>query len=76
MNLDSWWSGLRVTEKERIAEKIVAKNPDIKGETAYPHCTDLWQSLSEERKIWIYSHCKFKHGYLDKIEFDGEPLTD
>lgn len=76
MKLDIWWSGLRVTEKERIATKILSKNPQMQGEAAYPHCTALWNALPEDKKEWIYNHCKFKHGYLDKVEFDGEPYTD
>ena len=63
-------------EKERIATKILAKNPEIKGEASYPHCTALWNSLDTSRQEWIYKHCMFKHGYLDKIDFDGEPYTD
>ena len=76
MDLDKWWSGLRVTEKERIATKILAKNPELKGEASYPHCTTLWNSLDEHRKEWICKHCMFRHGYLEKIEFEGHPFTD
>lgn len=76
MDLNNWWSGLRVPEKERIAGKILAKNPEMEGSAAYPHCTALWNSLDEKNKEWIYKHCKFKHGYLDKVEFEGDPYTD
>ena len=76
MDLDKWWSGLKVTEKERIATKILKKNPEISGVADYPHCTTIWNSLEGSRKEWIYKHCMFKHGYLDKIDFDGEPYTD
>lgn len=76
MNLDNWWSGLRISEKERIASKILAKNPEMKGEPTYPHCTDLWMKLDPRRKEWVYNHCMFRHGYLDKVEFDGDPYTD
>lgn len=76
MELDKWWSGLRVTEKERIARKILDKNPEITGCADYPHCTELWNRLEVGKKEWIYNHCKFRHGYLDKIEFEGNPFTD
>ena len=41
MDLDKWWSGLKVTEKERIATKILKKNPEISGVADYPHCTTI-----------------------------------
>lgn len=76
MDLDKWWTGLRVTEKERIAGRILSKNPDLGTDASYPHCTTLWSSLDERRKEWIYNHCMFKHGYLEKLDFDGAPYTD
>lgn len=76
MDIEKWWSGLKVTEKERIAEKILEKNPDMKGDPTYPGCTILWEALDEKTKEFIRQHCIFKHGYLDKVDFAGDPLTD
>ncbi|MDO5443620.1 MAG: hypothetical protein Q4G10_08115, partial [Bacteroidia bacterium] len=76
MDLNKWWSGLKISEKERIAGKILSKNPDLNGPAEYPYCTDIWLSLDEEKQTWIYKHCFFKHGYLDKIDFEGEPYSE
>ena len=63
----------RVPEKERVAGEILSHNPEIKGSAQYPDCTDVWIALPEDKKLYVYKHCLFKHGYLDKIEFDGKP---
>jgi len=76
MDLNKWWSGLRVVEKERIAAKVLSKNPELEGEPTYPGCTTIWNSLTPKKQEWIYKHCMFKHGYLDKVDFDGDPYTD
>ena len=76
MDLTKWWAGLKISEKERIATKILEHESNVKGDPTYPHCTNLWEILPEDRKEAVYHHCVFKHGQLEKIDFDGEPYTD
>lgn len=76
MDLNKWWSGLRISEKERVASKILLHNPGMEGSAEYPDCTDVWLALPEDTKAWVYKHCLFKHGYLEKIEYDGEPYSE
>ena len=65
-----WWASLTITEKERIAGKITGR------EVFYPECTAVWNSLSQEKKEQIESHCTFKHGDVLLEWKDGKPYGD
>lgn len=67
---DKWWSSLKVTEKERIASKIVRER------VTYPKCTDIWHSLTDEQQEWVHAHCTDYHGVLVKEWFEGTPYGD
>lgn len=62
-DLELWWSSLPIAEKERIARKALKKG-GINDESlvVYPACTSWWNSLEEERKLKIYTHCVARHG--------------
>lgn len=70
VDLEKWWSGLKVTEKERVASKIAKRT------VYYPECTAVWNEVPAVKKLSIYEHCVDKHGYLIKEWFEGNPLTD
>ena len=68
-SLDEWWSGLVVTQKERIAGKIA------KREVKYPECTSIWIGLTDEVKKRIHDHCTDDHGLLKEEWTEGETYS-
>lgn len=76
MDLDKWWSGLRISEKEKVASKILLHNPELTGSAQYPDCTEVWKAIPVDTQIFVYKHCVFKHGYLEKIDYEGEPYSE
>ena len=38
-DLAEWWSGLAISEKERIASKIASKRAGKAKKVTYPECT-------------------------------------
>ena len=50
-DLAEWWSGLAISEKERIASKIASNSLDQElQEKVYAHCTDDHGLLLAEYK--------------------------
>lgn len=62
--LAEWWSGLTIAEKERIASKIASKGANKPIEVTYPECTRVWNTLDQQHKEKVYSHCTDDHGIL------------
>lgn len=63
-DLSEWWSGLAISEKERIASKIASKRAGKAKKVTYPECTVVWNSLNQEQQEKVYAHCTDDHGLL------------
>lgn len=63
-DLNKWWSGLTVTQKEHIASKVVSKRDGPPTQIHYPACTVVWNELSDEQQEFIHDHCTDKHGMI------------
>ena len=63
-DLNKWWSSLTITQKERIATKAARKDGDANAEVHYPACSQWWNTITAERRQWIYEHCTDVHGLL------------
>jgi len=63
-DLDKWFTSLTVSQKERIARKIVEKGFKTYEKTSYPSCTRIWNKQPVEYKQSIHDHCTDKHGLL------------
>ncbi len=78
--LELWWASLPVTRKEEIAKKGLTKgfanHSFDEAEVRYPACTRWWESLTPERKEWIYAHCTNRHGYVRSEWTDANPYGD
>jgi len=73
--LDIWWSSLTIAQKERIAAKAAAKDENENADVRYPACTKWWNSITEERRQWIYDHCTDKHGLLLAKWNEGKSMS-
>lgn len=80
INLESWWSSLAISEKERIAHKVATKAahgaPVEDSQWQYPGCTRTWIALDEKRKQAIYIHCVGRHGDVLRDWDDANPYGD
>lgn len=78
--LEIWWSGLPISEKERIARKGISKaSPDGQADeelVRYPACSRWWNSLDHNRQESIYKHCSTKHGDEIREWKEGNPYGD
>lgn len=73
--LDGWWAGLTIKQKERIASKAATKKAGRTCEVLYPNCTNWWIFLTDEEQTHIYEHCVDAHGYLLQEFQEGCPLS-
>ena len=49
--LETWWASLTVSQKERIAGKIMSKQTEgVVTVCNYPECTAVWNNLPLERR--------------------------
>ncbi|MCF0182571.1 MAG: hypothetical protein HUK11_10050 [Muribaculaceae bacterium] len=69
-DMNTWWAGLTIAQKERIATKANAKP------VQYPACSTWWEQQSQERKVAIHDHCTDKHGYLLKEWQEGNMYSE
>ena len=75
-DLETWWSSLAISEKERIALKALSKAGGDPAMAKYPHCTSWWNALEESRKQKIHNHCVLRHGDVLKDWNDADPYGD
>lgn len=73
--VDIWWSSLTIVQKERIAAKAAEKEGNKDADVTYPACTRWWNSITEERRQWIYDHCTDKHGLLLAKWKEGKSMS-
>ena len=74
-DLDKWWSSLTISQYERIATKAAKKEGNENAEVHYPACSQWWNAITEERRLWIYNHCTDQHGLLLPIWNEGKSMS-